>query len=156
MTRLIDRGIERGEFKPTPLARLSAAALRARSLTAIIWRGLFERHRHLDTDGLLRTNIELLIDAIRAPRVTPQSEGSGAMKRHRWLLLAVLGVVGDRCRPVHAAGQQGVEFPGYMEADLVLVGSEQGGRVATLAVEEGDTSSRAIPIFTLESSEQEA
>ena len=29
LTRLIDRGIERGEFKPTPLARLSAAALRA-------------------------------------------------------------------------------------------------------------------------------
>jgi multidrug efflux pump subunit AcrA (membrane-fusion protein) len=25
-----------------------------------------------------------------------------------------------------------------MEADLVLVGSEQGGRVATLSVEEGD------------------
>ena len=29
MQRLIDRGIERGEFKPTPLARLSATARRA-------------------------------------------------------------------------------------------------------------------------------
>jgi HlyD family secretion protein len=47
-------------------------------------------------------------------------------------------------------------FPGYMEADLVLVGSEQGGRVAELAVEEGDRVKEGDPIFTLESSEQEA
>jgi AcrR family transcriptional regulator len=72
MTRLIERGIERGEFKPTPL-RDYPQLLFAPVLTAIIWRGLFERYRHLDTDGLLRTNIELLTDAIRAPGVTPQS-----------------------------------------------------------------------------------
>jgi AcrR family transcriptional regulator len=72
ITRLIERGIERGEFKPTPL-RDYPQLLFAPVLTAIIWRGLFERHRHLDTDGLLRTNIELLTDAIRAPGVTPQS-----------------------------------------------------------------------------------
>jgi HlyD family secretion protein len=47
-------------------------------------------------------------------------------------------------------------FPGYMEADLVLVGSEQGGRVETLSVEEGDSVDKATPIFTLESTEQEA
>ncbi len=47
-------------------------------------------------------------------------------------------------------------FPGYMEADLVLVGSEQGGRIAELAVEEGARVERGDPIFTLESSEQEA
>ena len=47
-------------------------------------------------------------------------------------------------------------FPGYMEADLVLVGSEQGGRIAELAVEEGARVERDDPIFTLESSEQEA
>ena len=72
MERLIERGIERGEFKPTPL-RDYPQLLFAPVLTAIIWRGLFERYRHLDTDGLLRTNIELLTDAIRAPGVTPQS-----------------------------------------------------------------------------------
>jgi AcrR family transcriptional regulator len=71
MTRLIDRGIERGEFKPTPL-RDYPQLLFAPVLTAIIWRGLFERHRHLDSDGLLRTNIELLTDAIRAPGVVPR------------------------------------------------------------------------------------
>ena len=45
-------------------------------------------------------------------------------------------------------------FPGYMEADLVLVGSEQGGRVETLSVEEGDSVERHAPIFALESTEQ--
>jgi AcrR family transcriptional regulator len=71
MTRLIDRGIERGEFKPTPL-RDFPQLLIAPMLTAIIWRGLFERHRHLDTNGLLKTNIDLLTDAIRAPGVAPK------------------------------------------------------------------------------------
>src|SRR5215470_11500108 len=51
---------------------------------------------------------------------------------------------------------QKADFPGYMEADLVLVGSEQGGRVATLDVEEGDHVKKGDPIFTLESSEQAA
>jgi HlyD family secretion protein len=50
---------------------------------------------------------------------------------------------------------EGAEVPGYMEADLVLVGSEQGGRVARLDVQEGDTVAPGDPIFTLESSEQE-
>ena len=49
-----------------------------------------------------------------------------------------------------------VEFPGYMEADLVLVGSEQGGRIAELSVEEGNSVKPGDPIFVLESSEQEA
>ena len=71
MTRLIERGIERGEFKPTPL-RDYPQLLFAPVLTAIIWRGLFERHRHLDTNGLLKTNIDLLTDAIRAPGVAPK------------------------------------------------------------------------------------
>jgi HlyD family secretion protein len=47
-------------------------------------------------------------------------------------------------------------FPGYMEADLVLVGSEQGGRIETLSVKEGDSVDKAAPIFTLESTEQDA
>jgi HlyD family secretion protein len=48
------------------------------------------------------------------------------------------------------------QFPGYMEAHLVLVGSEQGGRVETLSVEEGNSVEKDAPIFTLESTEQEA
>jgi HlyD family secretion protein len=51
---------------------------------------------------------------------------------------------------------EGPEIPGYMEADLVFVGSEQGGRIETLDVQEGDQVKTGDPIFTLESSEQEA
>jgi HlyD family secretion protein len=52
--------------------------------------------------------------------------------------------------------KEGAELPGYMEADLVLVGSEKGGRIETLDVQEGDHVKTGDPVFTLESSEQEA
>jgi AcrR family transcriptional regulator len=74
LTRLIDRGIESGEFKPTRL-RDFPQLLVAPALMAIIWRTLFERHRHLDTNAMLATNIDLLVDAIRAPR-DGSAEGS--------------------------------------------------------------------------------
>ena len=80
LTRLIDRGIERGEFRPTRL-RDFPQLLIAPVLTAIIWRGLFERHHHLDTDALLRTNIELLTDAIRAPGGQPQGRSGKGTAR---------------------------------------------------------------------------
>jgi AcrR family transcriptional regulator len=76
LTRLIDRGIARGEFKPTRL-RDFPQLLIAPVLTAIIWRSLFERHHHLDTDGLLATNLELIIDAIKAPGLQPGGKGHG-------------------------------------------------------------------------------
>jgi AcrR family transcriptional regulator len=66
MTRLIDRGVEQGEFRPTAL-RDFPQLLFAPVLTAILWRALFERHHHLDTSKLLETHIGLLCDAIRAP-----------------------------------------------------------------------------------------
>jgi hypothetical protein len=66
MRRLIDRGIERGEFRPTPL-RDYPQLLIAPVLMAILWRALFERHHHIDTNKLLATNIDLLCDAVRAP-----------------------------------------------------------------------------------------
>jgi AcrR family transcriptional regulator len=67
-TRLIDRGVARGEFRPTRLRDFPQLFF-APVLMAIIWRSLFERHHHLDTDGLLATNVKLLVEAIRAPRV---------------------------------------------------------------------------------------
>jgi HlyD family secretion protein len=51
---------------------------------------------------------------------------------------------------------EATQFPGYVEADLVLVGSEQGGRVLELSVDEGDHVNQGDPVFTLESEEQEA
>jgi AcrR family transcriptional regulator len=76
LTRLIDRGIARGEFKPTRL-RDFPQLLIAPVLTAIIWRSLFERHHHLDTDGLLATNVGLIIDAIKAPGRESGGKGDG-------------------------------------------------------------------------------
>ena len=78
------------------------------------------------------------------------------MKQRGWLLLAGLGAIVIAIALFTLPVNEEEEFAGYMEADLVLVGSEQGGRVATLAVEEGDKVKQGDPIFTLESSEQEA
>src|SRR4029078_3820736 len=52
MKRLIDRGIERGEFKPTPL-RDYPQLLVAPVLMAILWRAPFARHPHPPTHQLL-------------------------------------------------------------------------------------------------------
>ena len=69
LTRLIDRGVARGEFRKTAL-RDYPQLLVAPVLTAILWRALFERHHHLDTNKMLETHVGLLVDAIRAPGAT--------------------------------------------------------------------------------------
>jgi AcrR family transcriptional regulator len=62
----IDRGVARGEFRETPLREFPQLVI-APALMAVIWRSLFERNLHLDTDALLKTHIDLMLDAIRAP-----------------------------------------------------------------------------------------
>ena len=66
----IDRGIARGEFKPTALRDFPQLII-APALLAVVWRTLFERHHHLDTDALLKTHVDLVLDAIRAPGRKP-------------------------------------------------------------------------------------
>lgn len=66
LTRLIDRGVERGEFRKTALRDYPQLVI-APVLTAILWRALFERHHHLDTNKMLETHVGLLVEAIRAP-----------------------------------------------------------------------------------------
>ena len=47
-----------------------------------MWRSLFERHRHLDTDAMLDTNIELLVEAVKAsPTRVPKETGDEASHR---------------------------------------------------------------------------
>jgi AcrR family transcriptional regulator len=75
LQKLIDRGIASGEFRPTRL-RDFPQLLIAPVLTAVIWRSLFERYRHLDTDALLAANIELLVEAVKAPP-RQSDEGDG-------------------------------------------------------------------------------
>jgi AcrR family transcriptional regulator len=77
LKEFIDRGIERGEFRPTAL-RDFPQLLIAPVLLSVIWRTLFERHHHLDTNRLLATHIDLVVDAIRAPGREPQAmRGAG-------------------------------------------------------------------------------
>jgi len=47
-------------------------------------------------------------------------------------------------------------LPGYMEAELVLVGAEEGGRIGTLTVKEGSRVTKGDALFTLESDSQQA
>ncbi|XSG81854.1 MAG: TetR/AcrR family transcriptional regulator [Methyloligella sp. ZOD6] len=63
---LIDRGVANGEFRETAL-RDFPQLLVAPMLMAVVWKGLFERHHHLDADAMLKTHIDLMLDAIRAP-----------------------------------------------------------------------------------------
>jgi len=63
---LIDRGVARGEFRETRLREFPQLLI-APMLMAVIWRALFERHHHLDTDAMLKTHIDLIVDAIKAP-----------------------------------------------------------------------------------------
>jgi AcrR family transcriptional regulator len=68
-----DRGVARGEFRETPLRDYPQLVI-APMVMAVIWRSLFERHHHLDTDELLKTHIDLIVDAIRAPGGEPEGE----------------------------------------------------------------------------------
>jgi len=65
LRQLIDRGVARGEFRETPLREFPQLLI-APMLMAVIWRALFERHHHLDTDAMLKTHIDLIVDAVKA------------------------------------------------------------------------------------------
>jgi AcrR family transcriptional regulator len=64
LRQLIDRGVANGEFRETRL-REFPQLLVAPMLMAVIWRALFERHHHLDTDAMLKTHVDLIIDAVK-------------------------------------------------------------------------------------------
>jgi len=69
----IDRGVERGEFQPTAL-RDFPQLLIAPALMSVIWRMLFERNLKLDTDAMLKTHIDLMLAAIRAPAASGDAQ----------------------------------------------------------------------------------
>jgi AcrR family transcriptional regulator len=64
LRQLIDRGVANGELRETRL-REFPQLLVAPMLVAVIWRALFERHHHLDTDAMLKTHVDLIIDAVK-------------------------------------------------------------------------------------------
>jgi AcrR family transcriptional regulator len=64
LRQLIDGGVANGEFRETRLSEFPQLLV-APMLMAVIWRALFERHHHLDTDAMLKTYIDLIIDAVK-------------------------------------------------------------------------------------------
>jgi HlyD family secretion protein len=78
------------------------------------------------------------------------------MRRTALIIVAVVAAaIGGLVLLTSSGGDQNL-VPGYLEADLVLVGSEKSGRIESLDVQEGDTVAKGDPVFTLESSEQKA
>lgn len=80
MRLLIDRGVESGAFRDTALREFPQLMV-APALMAIIWRGLFERHLHLDTDRMLATHIDLMLHALRNTDAAARTgrEGKGTV-----------------------------------------------------------------------------
>ena len=64
LTTIVERGVERGEFRDTDVTRLPQLVL-APVMLSVIWRILFARHE-LDTDRLIETQIDMLIAYIKA------------------------------------------------------------------------------------------
>ena len=64
ITHLVERGVERGEFRPSALNELPHLFL-APVMLSIIWKLLFAR-RSLDTDNLMETQIDMILAYIKA------------------------------------------------------------------------------------------
>ena len=64
LTSIVERGVERGEFRDTDVTRLPQLVL-APVMVSVIWRILFTRHE-LDTDRLIETQIDMLLAYIKA------------------------------------------------------------------------------------------
>jgi AcrR family transcriptional regulator len=63
ITAIVERGVERGEFRDTDVTRLPQLVL-APVMVSVIWRILFARHE-LDTDRLIETQIDMLLAYIK-------------------------------------------------------------------------------------------
>jgi AcrR family transcriptional regulator len=64
LTSIVERGVERGEFRDTDVTRLPQLVL-APVMVSVIWRILFAKHE-LDTDRLIETQIDVLLAYIKA------------------------------------------------------------------------------------------
>lgn len=64
MSRLLERGVERGEFRDSEVTELPQLLI-ASTLVSVVWKILFAK-RSLDTDKLIETQVDMLIAYIRA------------------------------------------------------------------------------------------
>ena len=63
-TALVERGIERGEFRQSAVTDLPQLFV-APVIFSVVWKNLFAKHP-LDTDDLISTQVEMLLKAIEA------------------------------------------------------------------------------------------
>lgn len=59
MTKLVERGIARGEISNRGLAKYPQVMIGS-ALVAIVWKSLFEKHAPLDVEAMLKTHIDLI------------------------------------------------------------------------------------------------
>lgn len=64
ITRLVERGMERGEFRPSAVTDLPQLLV-APVMVAVIWKILFSRHP-VDSDALVETQFDMILAYIRA------------------------------------------------------------------------------------------
>lgn len=64
LTRLFEQGVAGGEFRASAMNRFPQLLV-SPVLFSTMWQLIFEAHEHLDTDALLESHIELVLDAIR-------------------------------------------------------------------------------------------
>lgn len=64
MSRIVERGVERGEFRDSAVTELPQLLI-APVMVSVVWKTLFAKHR-LDTDRLIETHIEMLLDYVKA------------------------------------------------------------------------------------------
>ena len=64
ITRCMERGVERGEFRDTAVTTLPQLLV-APMMVSMVWKILFSK-RPLDTDALIETQIEMLLAYIKA------------------------------------------------------------------------------------------
>jgi AcrR family transcriptional regulator len=61
---LIARGVDSGEFRPSALDRFPHLLI-SPVVFSVVWTLVFQAHQKLDTDALIQSHIELVLDAIR-------------------------------------------------------------------------------------------
>jgi hypothetical protein len=64
MTKLVERGIARGEIHNRGLAQYPQVMIGS-ALVAIIWKSLFEKHAPLDVEAMLKTHVDLIFGSGR-------------------------------------------------------------------------------------------
>ena len=65
MRRIMQRGIERGEFRDGPIAEMPLV-LMAPAIMAAVWKMTFEPHEPLDLDKVVAAHLDLVLNGVRA------------------------------------------------------------------------------------------